>query len=125
MHYSMFVTGGNGLANQWRECENCGSGHSKTHNDNPRPVWLQVKKVGDYFTSAFKYDEEGADWIAFGQPKSLVFSSEFSVGIAVTSNYYGKLVTLRGTDLTIEETPTATTTTTTTEAPVAGRKLRG
>jgi hypothetical protein len=120
-HYSLFVTGGNGLANQWREFENENSGHSKTHYDNPRPVWLQVKKVGDYFTSSFKYDEEGSQWIPFGQSKTMAFSSEFSVGIAVASNSWGNSVTLRGSDLSIEEVQTATTTT---EAPVAGRKLR-
>jgi len=110
-HYSMFVTGTNALANQWRDVENQNSGHSRTHNDNPRPVWLQVKKVGTVFTSAFKYDDEGAEWIPFGATRSIQFGSEFSVGIAVTSHNWGKIATLRGTDFKIVET--------------GARKLRG
>jgi hypothetical protein len=102
-HFSLFVTGSNGLANQWRECTGCGSGHSKTHNDNPRPVWLQVKKVGNVFTTYFKYDEEGATWTQFGATKTIDFGSEFEVGIAVTAHSWGKTATLRGTDLNIEE----------------------
>jgi len=103
MHYSLFVTGTQGLANQWRECTGCNSGHSRTHPDNPRPVWLQVKKVGNVFTSYFKYDEEGAVWTQFGATKTMDFGSEISVGIAVTSNSWGKVVTLSGTDFSVEE----------------------
>jgi hypothetical protein len=123
-HYSLFVTGTQGLANQWREFDNSNSGHSKTHTDNPRSVWLQVKKVGDTFTSAFKYDVEGAEWTSFGATKTMTFGSEFSVGIAVTSNSWGKTATIRGTDLTIIE-ETETTSTQTPEAPTGARKLRG
>eukprot|EP00986_Skeletonema_menzelii_P004374 scaffold1483_cov153-Skeletonema_menzelii.AAC.4 len=112
-HFSLFVTGTQGLANQWRECTGCNSGHSKTHNDNPRPVWLQVKKVGNLFTSYFKYDEEGAEWIQFGTTKTMDFGSEFEVGIAVTSHNWGRVATLRGSGLNIEE-----------HVPTAARQLR-
>lgn len=113
-HYSMFVTGANALANQWREVANSNSGHSRTHNDNPRPVWLQVKKVGNVFTSALKYDTEGAEWVPFGATKTMTFGSEFSVGIAVSSNSWGKVATLRSTDFNIEESGST-----------GARKLRG
>jgi hypothetical protein len=110
----MFVTGANALANQWREVANSNSGHSRTHNDNPRPVWLQVKKVGNVFTSALKYDTEGAEWVPFGATKTMTFGSEFSVGIAVSSNSWGKVATLRSTDFNIEESGST-----------GARKLRG
>jgi hypothetical protein len=103
MHYSLFVTGTQGLANQWREGTGWNSGHSKTHNDNPRPVWLRVKKVGNVFESYFKYDTAGAAWVKFGATKTMDFGSEFEVGIAVTSHSWGRTATLRGTDLNIEE----------------------
>jgi len=107
-HYSMFVTGTQGLANQWREGTGGYSYHSKTHGDNPRPVWLRLKKVGNVFESYFKYDNVGAVWIKFGATKTINFdTASFEVGIAVTSHSWGKTVTLHGTDFNIEEiTPT-------------------
>ena len=97
-HFSLFVTGTQGLANQWREGTGWSSGHSKTHYDNPRPVWLRVKKVGNVFESYFKYDTAGAAWTKFGATKNMDFGSEFEVGIAVTSNSWGRQVTLQGSD---------------------------
>ena len=102
-HFSLYSTGSEGIANQWRESQGAYSGHSKTSEDDPRPVWLQLKKIGGTFTAAFKTDEHDAEWISYGVTKTMDFGDEFFVGIAVSSHYLDRTVTLHSTDFSISD----------------------
>jgi len=120
-HYSIYLTGSNGISNQWRANTNGGSSHVTNSNLKTKPVYLQVTKIGNQFSTAYKYEAAG-EWIAHSGPTTIEFGAEgetFYVGIAVTSQNTGVAATLttKGfviTDLPIEEEPTTPT-----------RKLRG
>ena len=100
-HYSMFLTGSNGLANQWRSSTGSYSGHSQTDSIRPTSVWIKVEKVGNQFSSYFKHVDT-TEWTAFGSTQTITFSSTiFYVGIAVTSHKDGVLATLHSTDFKV------------------------
>lgn len=90
-HFSLFYTGSNGSANQWRTKAWQNSGHN---SPNPKskdlPVWFQVKKVGNEYTASRKFSESG-DWMST-EPRKIDFDDEpFYVGIAVTSHVTAKI----------------------------------
>jgi len=117
-HYSMFMSGSQGIAAMWRGV----TGHSTYHKNNSnlkdKPVWLQVVKTGNVFTAAYKYDV-AADWMPFFSDEifTVTFDAEsFFVGIAVTSHLNNQLATLEVGEFNIIDMPPT--------APSA-RKLRG
>ena len=114
MHYSLFMTGGAGLAQMWRGCTNCGMGNSQTASIKDSSLWLRVQKVGNVFTASYK-KVGGTEWVAFGSTQTMAFTGDsFYVGIANTSHDNAKIGVLKGTNFEVVET---------TPAPV--RKLRG
>jgi hypothetical protein len=110
-HFSVFVTGNQRLASQWR----AGTGSSTSHvggGTNDKPVWIKGVKDGNSFSSYFSYD--GSLYHLLHGPVTINFTSDdMEVGIAVNSNVYNRLVTLTGSDLVIEQPASS------------GRKLRG
>jgi hypothetical protein len=102
MHYSLFMTqDGNKLANQWRECTNCGSGSNNSPSVYDRSVWLKITKEGNVFRGYFKRVGIN-EWIQLGATKSINFSTDlFYVGIAVTSHDRTKTGVLRGSDFLV------------------------
>ena len=104
MHYSMFLTGSNGLANQWRSCTGCGSGNSQTASIRPSSVWLRIVKVGNEFQAFYKQIDQDA-WSEFGARVTMNFSTttNFWVGLVVTSHDNSRTATMRASNLEIKE----------------------
>jgi len=102
MHYSLFLTkNGNYLANQYRSCTNCNSGHNNSPSVKDRNVWLRVTKIGNVFEAFFKRLDD-TEWSKIGLTKTINFSSSnFYVGIAVTSHENSRLAELIGSDIAV------------------------
>ena len=102
MHYSLFMTmNGNYLANQYRACTNCNSGHSNYPRVQDRNVWLKITKIGNVFEAFFKRIDD-TEWTKIGVTKTINFSSSsFYVGIAVTSHENWRTAELRGSDIVV------------------------
>ena len=76
-------------------------GEVEIYGYRPLPVWLQVKKAGNQFSTAYKY-EVADDWTPFSEPKTLDFTStNFYAGIAVTSHDNSQLATLEASEFKI------------------------
>lgn len=101
-HYSLYITGSNGISNQWRGCTNCNSGNAHNGGLNTKPVWIQVTKVGTLFSTAYKY-EQGADWMPLWSQSIAWTADDFYVGIAVTSHVNSQLATLHANQFNIEQ----------------------
>ena len=102
MHYSIFRTqDGNRLANQWRSCTNCNSGHSDGPRTYDRSISLKLTKTGNVFEAFIK--KIGSDeWTKFGATREMEFTNEYYyVGIAVCSHDNSKVATLDGRDFHI------------------------
>jgi hypothetical protein len=99
MHYSLFATGSNGLANQYRACTGCYSRHNGSPDFPDRNVWLRITKIGYVFRSYYKHDD--INWTQLGKSVPIPFSSSnsFFVGVAVTSHVNSRIAELRGSDL--------------------------
>lgn len=102
MHYSLFLTkNGNSLANQYRSCTNCNSGHNNSPSVKDRNVWLRVTKIDNVFEGFFKRLDD-TEWSKIGLTKTINFSSSsFYVGIAVTSHENSRLAELIGSDIAV------------------------
>jgi hypothetical protein len=100
MHYSVLLTAnGNALANQFRSCTNCNSGHNASPTIKDRSLWLKITKTGNLF-EAFTKKLDQDEWVKFGLTRTINFSSSsFYVGIAVTSHDNAKTAVLKGKDL--------------------------
>jgi hypothetical protein len=85
-HYSMFLTGANGMANQYRKRLGGYTMHKQPDSSTPESVWLRVTKVGNTFQSYFKHVTEGSVWVEFGDPQEIRFNKNFYVGVAVTAH---------------------------------------
>jgi len=94
-HFSLFVTGGNGLANQWRP--NGGSSSFSHHSTNTasRNLWLKITKTGNKLQAYYKTDNTD-NWFTFGSERTMSFSNTFYYGIAVTSHDNTKIAELTG-----------------------------
>jgi hypothetical protein len=124
-HYSLFYTGSSGISNQWRACTGCGSNHVTNSGLKTKPVYFQVTKMGNQFSTAYKYDPAG-EWIAHSGPTTVEFGENFYVGIAVTSHNTGLYSTLTASDFVVTDLPTEEPTGSPTPAPtVLARRLRG
>ena len=102
MHYSILLTkNGNALANQFRSCTNCGSGHNAYPTIKDRKLWLKITKIGNVF-EAFTKKLDQDEWVKFGATKMINFSSSsFYVGIAVTAHDNTQVATLTGSDIVV------------------------
>eukprot|EP00956_Cyclotella_meneghiniana_P040027 scaffold185002_cov36-Cyclotella_meneghiniana.AAC.3 len=112
-HFSIFVTGNNGLANQWRTTDG-----GLTYNYNvspqrnvckiryngpfnlpiysceyeiqrkPRDVWLKILKIGNTVRAYYKWDDwyNGFPYYRHFRSQTMSFSGTFFYGIAVTSH---------------------------------------
>ena len=110
-YFSLFVTGSNGLSNQWRSCDGCetfGNGNALVDGRN---AWLKVSKIGNTFEAYYKI-EENADWTAIGSAQTMQFSDASYVGIAVTSHDNSKTAELLWNYITpLTKSPSASPTT--------------
>ena len=93
-HFSLFVTGSDGLRTQIRSI-NGGSTSKATTQDLPNNnIWLKITKEGNEFQAYYKSSTD-ADWSTFGSLKTIVFGdTPFYVGIAVTSHDNSKTATI-------------------------------
>lgn len=93
-HFSLFVTGNNGLANQWRSVSYQQSLSHHSTNAASRNVWLKITKRGNKFQAYYKTDNNDS-WSTFGLEKTVsFFSGTFYYGIAVTSHDETKIAKL-------------------------------
>jgi hypothetical protein len=86
------LTGSNGLQNVWRETtgELCNESRPSIKEKN---IWLKIEKKGNVFQSYYK-KVGTTSWSKAGEKKTIQFSNDFYVGIAVTSHDNGKIATL-------------------------------
>ena len=97
-YYGMFLTGSNGMHNQFRYCIDCSTYNYMTENTKPDSVWLRVSKVGNIFRAYIKHTNE-KEWTQYGATVGISFTNpNFYVGIAVTSHQNDDISTLYGTD---------------------------
>ena len=102
MHFSIFFTkSGNRLANQWRHCTNCNSGHNAIPTIMDRSLWLKITKIGNVF-EAYTKKLDSDEWVKFGLTRTINFSSSsFYVGMAVTAHDNNRVATLTGSDIVV------------------------
>ncbi len=103
-HYSLFMMkDGNVMANQWRECTNCGSSSNKSPTIKDRSGWIKITNTGNVFEAFFKRVGT-TEWIKHGSTKTIDFSNPdyFYVGIAVTAHDRTKTAELKARDFHIE-----------------------
>jgi hypothetical protein len=100
-HFSLFATGSNGVANQFRASTNGGSSHQGT-NVKDIPIWLKISKIGNQFTAYFK-KIDAADWQQVGATQTISFAEgqSFYVGLAVTSHDNNAIGTLVASDFNV------------------------
>ena len=94
-HFSLFVTGSNGLSNQWRLQDGGYPGGDTNYSLPNSNIWLKITKIGNVFRTY--YDTYTGNWIQFGTSRTLEFSDQFYYGIAVTSHDNNQIVELSGT----------------------------
>jgi len=85
-HYSMFLTNGAGLANQYRTCTDCSTKHYGVLSSYSS-VWLRVTKVGNVLKSFYR-PTTSTTWTAYGVVRSVtsISSNGYFIGVAVTSH---------------------------------------
>ena len=89
-HYSMFTTGSNGIANNYRSCKGCSTVHVQTSYYEADPkVWFRISKSGDVYTSYYK-PAGSSYWYQFGArlsiPRIDAIGGSYMVGIAVSAH---------------------------------------
>ena len=88
-HYSMFTTGANGIANNYRSSKGGETVHIQTSLFKPDPrVWFRIAKSADVFTTYYK-PAESSYWYQFGARLSLPRIDQngiYFVGIAISSH---------------------------------------
>ena len=103
-HYSLYVTGNQGIANQWRGSTGGTSSSLDNSGLNTKPVWIQVSKSANEFSTAYKY-EGATEWTPLWGPTNIGFSSDFYVGIVAHSHINGRLATLKAREFNIIDIP--------------------
>jgi len=104
-HYSLFATGDQGVSTQYRQDTGGNTAHSTQYALKARPVWLQVSKVGNQFTSAYRYDD-ATEW-TYLYSSTMDFdvdNGSFYAGIANTSNNVNKVATLEVGEFIVTDT---------------------
>lgn len=93
-HYSLFMTAGNGLANQYRTCTECLTYHYGEMSSFDS-VWLRIIKERNVLRAFYK-PTTSSYWTGYGAILSIneISSSGYYVGIAVTSRDNSDLATL-------------------------------
>ena len=94
-HFSLFVTGSNGLANQWRSNSGGSSFNYHSTDTASRNVWLKITKTGNKLQAYYKTGENN-NWSPFGSERTMSFSGKFYYGVAVTSHDNTKIAELIG-----------------------------
>jgi hypothetical protein len=110
-HFSLTVsgTGDKGLRLYWRENTSGLSQNPYPAPDRPAPVqdrniWLRIVKIGNQFQAYYK--QAGTTlWKNAGESKTIQFSNDFYVGIAVTSKDNGQIATLKASLVDICDEP--------------------
>jgi hypothetical protein len=86
-HYSVFMTKGEGIAQQYRDCTGCNTTHYGTYQ-RYSSVWLRLVKQGNIFKAFYKpsYLEQVDPWYQFGYELSMntISSNGYFVGVAVS-----------------------------------------
>lgn len=101
-HASFYYTS-SFISSQWRQCTGCYSDHyTPNANQRPKPIWLQVTKSDNTFTSSYKYNEADT-WTPFHSVTINFASTEFYVGIAVTAHDNTQAVTLTAREFVVED----------------------
>ena len=116
-HFSLFVTGSNGLSTIWRTCDGCDTSGDGNGSVDGRNAWLKVTKTGNVFQAHYKIDDS-TDWVLLGSAQTMQFSDESFVGVAVTSHDNGNAASLQWRYKKFSPT-LAPTTTSPTGSPVA------
>ena len=90
-HFSLFVTGDNGLYNQWRSAyAGTTDRHEPLSGVQNSSIWLKITKTGNKFQAYYK-TSTGANWLTVGSSRTIDFGSDsFYYGIAVTSHDISK-----------------------------------
>jgi hypothetical protein len=118
-HNSLLVSGSNGVSNMFRSGLNGGTGHSTDYGLKSKPIWLRIDKIGDVFSTYYKYADDD-EW-TLKWTRTLALGESFYVGVAVTSHLTScpdpanvaecdsyRIATLRGTGWTVTEGITET-----------------
>mmetsp|Transcript_30066 Transcript_30066/g.49264 ORF Transcript_30066/g.49264 Transcript_30066/m.49264 type:complete len:404 (+) Transcript_30066:258-1469(+) len=104
-HYSLYVTGNQGIANQMRGLTGGTSSNLDNSGLNAKPVWIQVSKSSNEFSTAYKY-EGATEWTPLWGPTNIGFSSDFYVGIVAHYHVNDRLATLKAREFNIIDMPT-------------------
>lgn len=84
-YFSLLVTGGKGLSNQWRSADAGTSVSHRVSDARNQNIWLKITKTGNTFQAYYKFST-GANWSTVGSSRTINFGSDsFYYGIAVTS----------------------------------------
>ena len=97
-HFSLFVTGTQGLSNHWR-LEDGGQSNHDTNYSLPSNsnVWLKITKTGNVFQAYYKTSASNSIWSTLGSSQTIDFGSGiFYYGVAVTSHETTRVATLQG-----------------------------
>ena len=94
-HFSLFVTGSEGLANMWRSNSGGNSVSDINTGIGNSNIWLKITKEGNEFQAYYKTSAD-TDWSTIGSPTTIDFGSgSFYHGIAVTSHDTSKTAELK------------------------------
>lgn len=111
-HYSLFLTKGQGLAQQYRPCNYCGTVHHGTLSDFSS-VWLRIVKEGNIFRAFYKPSDfdKHEPWISYGAVRSMtnIRSWTYVVGIAVTAFGNNNVASAQVSNIQLTRTCSSTT----------------
>eukprot|EP00956_Cyclotella_meneghiniana_P019099 scaffold32470_cov37-Cyclotella_meneghiniana.AAC.1 len=94
-HFSLYVTGSNGLANQWRSSTGGTSSNANLPGSSNRNIWLKITKTGNVFQAYYKTNANNSNWSSVGSSQTIHFGSGiFYYGVAVTSRVQTSVATL-------------------------------
>jgi hypothetical protein len=100
-HYSMLITGSEGLSTTYRECYGCSSMNDQSGaaaqvgEDN---IWLRVTKEGTSHNTHYKH-VGATDWTLLGSTKNITYTSDtFYIGFAASASDNAKAELLCGTN---------------------------
>eukprot|EP00956_Cyclotella_meneghiniana_P028803 scaffold68082_cov91-Cyclotella_meneghiniana.AAC.1 len=96
-HFSLYVTGSNGLANQWRSSTGGATSVDNLPGSSNRNMWLKITKTGNVFQAYYKTSASNSIWSTLGSSQTIDFGSGiFYYGVAVTSHEATRVATLQG-----------------------------
>jgi regulation of enolase protein 1 (concanavalin A-like superfamily) len=102
-HFSLFLSGSNGMQNLWRPNTN-GSSDQSQPGVPDKNIWLRIERKGNEFQAYYKRVGT-ASWVQAGGKQTIQMSSDVYVGIAVTSHDNSKLAALTGSAVDLCDEP--------------------